>query len=338
MRLTRESLLKVARDTATQRARISRRIICIYLTGSVLEADPLLGGTTDIDLFFVHDSDPVQSREIIRLSEDVHLDIAHYSQSIFHQPRHLRTDPWLGPFIYNKPLVLHDTQHWFDFMQAATGAQFNQPDYTLQRARTLAQSARQLWMALGSQDSASYPEQVKAYLRAVEDAGNAIASLSGEPLTERRFFTRFPQRAQAIGHTEISARLVEMITDPSINYDIQWPTWIESWKEAFTHAGDKGVLPPKLHLARLTYYERAASALWRDHPVAALWIMMKSWTDAAAELDPDSPQFLSWLDMMQALQIDRDHFSQKTSALDHLIDMVDETLDDWGKANGISNL
>lgn len=338
MRLTRESLLKVARDTAAQRARISRRIICIYLTGSVLEADPLLGGTTDIDLFIVHDSDPVQTREIISLSEDVHLDIAHYSQALFHQPRHLRADPWLGPFIYNKPLVLHDTQHWFDFMQAATGAQFTQPDYTLQRARTLAQSARQVWMDLKSLESSPYPDQMKAYLRAVEDAGNAIASLSGEPLTERRFFIRFPQRAQAINQTDISARLVEMITDPSFNFDSKWPGWISSWQESFTQVGAKGSPPPKLHPARLIYYKKAVSALWQEHPVAALWILIKSWTDAAAELDPDSPEILPWLEAMQSLQLNQDHFRQKISDLDRLIDRVEEVLEDWGKANGISSL
>ena len=60
MRLTRETLIKIARDTATQRARVSRRIICIYLTGSCLTDDPLLGGTTDIDLVIVQDGEPIR--------------------------------------------------------------------------------------------------------------------------------------------------------------------------------------------------------------------------------------------------------------------------------------
>ena len=58
MRLTRETLIKIARDTAEQRVQISRRIICIYLVGSVLSDSPLLGGTTDIDLIIIHDSEP----------------------------------------------------------------------------------------------------------------------------------------------------------------------------------------------------------------------------------------------------------------------------------------
>ena len=90
MRLTREALLKIARDTAAQKVRISRRILCIYLTGSLLTPDPFLGGTTDIDLIFIHDSEPIQPREIVRLTDEIHLDIGHYDQAVFHQPRHLR--------------------------------------------------------------------------------------------------------------------------------------------------------------------------------------------------------------------------------------------------------
>ena len=63
-------------------------------------------------------------------------------------PRHLRSDPWLGPFIYNKPMVLHDSSHWFDYNQAATGAQFLQPDNVLARSRILADKARQAWMEM----------------------------------------------------------------------------------------------------------------------------------------------------------------------------------------------
>lgn len=338
MRLTRESLLKVARDTAAQRARVSRRIVCIYLTGSVLGQDPLLGGTTDIDLIFVHDSEPAQEREIVRLTDDIHLDIAHYPQSVFHQPRHLRTDPWLGPFIYSKPMVLHDTQHWFDFMQAATGAQFYQPDYTLQRARALAQTARQGWVDLAAQGSDHPAHQVQAYLRAIRDAGNAVACLTGEPLTERRFFMRFPQRAQAIGRPEISARMVEMLTDTATELDACWPAWIQAWNDALVKISKQENLPPRLQPARHRYYERAAGALWQEHPVAALWILLRNWTEAAAESDPGSPDLQSWNEACQAWHLDADHFEKRAGELDQFMDMVEETLDDWGRANGVSTL
>ena len=67
MRITRETLLKIARDTAAQRARASRDILCIYLTGSLTTDQPLLGGVTDIDLIIVHGSEPPVEREVLRL-------------------------------------------------------------------------------------------------------------------------------------------------------------------------------------------------------------------------------------------------------------------------------
>ena len=71
MRLTRDTLIKIARDSALQRAKVSRRIICIYLTGSVLEETPLLGGTTDIDLIIIQDSEPLQKREVSSQNDDI---------------------------------------------------------------------------------------------------------------------------------------------------------------------------------------------------------------------------------------------------------------------------
>ena len=64
MRITRETLIKAARDNAKQRSQSDRRLVCIYLTGSLLEDEPLLGGTTDIDLVVVHDSEPSVNREM----------------------------------------------------------------------------------------------------------------------------------------------------------------------------------------------------------------------------------------------------------------------------------
>ncbi len=88
------SLVKLPEKYARRRSAI---LACIYLTGSLLSGSPLLGGTTDIDLVFVHTSTPAFPREeVVRLSDEVHLDIAHFSQTIFHQPRHLRVDPWVG--------------------------------------------------------------------------------------------------------------------------------------------------------------------------------------------------------------------------------------------------
>ena len=154
MRITRETLLKIATETAAQRVRQNRSLVSILATGSLLEEEPVLGGTTDIDLIFVHSGQPPIDRELVRLNDEVHLDIAHLPQSLFNQPRQLRVDSWLGPAIYANPILLHDTQHWFEFTQASVRSQFTRPDYALGRARPFAERARQSWLQMRESSSA----------------------------------------------------------------------------------------------------------------------------------------------------------------------------------------
>lgn len=338
MRLTRESLIKMARDLANQRVRISRRIVCIYLTGSILEEESLLGGTTDIDLIIVHDSEPLKNREIVRISDDVHLDIGHYEQAVFHQPRHLRTDPWLGPFIYNKPMVLHDTQHWFEFTQASTGAQFTQPDYIYQRALKLAETARQSWMDLQLNPTGDHPQQLWQYLQTLEDAGNAVASLSGIPLTERRFFLEFPTRADIVDRADLSTEMVGLLTDADNPFTSHWEEWEPAWKSAFLAAGKQEDAPARLNPNRLGYYNRAASALKKDHPMAALWTALRTWTLAVKTLPADGLDLSTWNNAIQALRLDQPRFPGRLEELDKYLDNVEECLDQWGRDNGVSVL
>ena len=169
MRMTREALTRLARDTAAERVRLNRRIVCIYLTGSLLGEEPQLGGTTDIDLVVVHDSQPAVEREVLRLAEDATLDLAHLSQDRFRQPRQMRSDPWLSPFIVNHPLVFHDTQHWFEFTQAAISAQFTQPVNAIGRGQAHYAAARSCWSTL-SAAAANPPQAAWLYLKTMEHA------------------------------------------------------------------------------------------------------------------------------------------------------------------------
>lgn len=337
MRITRDTLLRIARDTAAQRVKVSRRLICIYLVGSCLGEEPLLGGTTDIDLVIIHDSEPLKAREMVRLTDEVHLDISHYNAEHFQHPRHLRSDPWLGPFIYNKPLVLHDSNHWFDYTQAATGAQFQQADYVLARARGLANTARQTWMDLSFNNPSDHRRRVYGYLKALENAGNAVASLSGVPLAERRFMLEFPRRAAALGRNDLSAGLVGLLSGEVEVSDEGWNGWLAGWKAAFDEAAQLDERSPRLHPCRSGYYVRAATALWDEHPSAAFWLLMRTWTLAAYHLPSDSPAILAWQEACKTAGLDKAHFGARLEALDAYLDAVEELLDRWAEQNGVVN-
>jgi hypothetical protein len=347
MRITRESLLKIAQDTAAQRVRVNRRLICIYLSGSLVSApassqspaalsieNPLLGGTTDIDLIFIHDSEPAAPREVLRLSDEVHLDIAHYSQSLFRQPRHLRLEPWLGSFICTKPVVLHDTSHWFDFTQASIFSQFYAPQNVILRARPLQEKARQLWFDLSNGPGFAQPEALVTYFKALETASNAIALLTGEPLTERRFLLHFPARAQHLQKPELSAQLIGLFFKQDLTTD-QWKNWLKEWGEAYQAASAQGDRPLRLHACRMGYYQRAAESLWGDHPAAAAWLLQRTWSQAARCLPAESPLLENWRAACNVLNLGAEHLEERLNQLDVYLDLVEETLDQWEKANGL---
>jgi len=336
MRITRETLLKIARDTAAQRIRVTRRVLCIYLTGSCLQEEPLLGGSGDIDLVMVQDGQPLAAREVVRLNDEISLDIAHYAQEDFSHPRQLRVSPWLGPILYNKPLVLHDSNHWFDYIQASTGAQFLQPDNVLARARTLAEKARQGWLDLSLGGESDPMRRVYAYYKALENAGNAFASLSGVPLSERRFLLQIPQRAAAIQQNELSAALLSLAGGNTEVSDSDWRGWMSAWEACLSAAGAAQSCPVRLQPTRKDYYLRAAGALWEAHPIAAFWIMARTWSLAAAHLPQGSDQRTTMEPALRAVGLDEEHFASRVDELDAYLDRVEEALDRWAQKNGVA--
>lgn len=329
MRITRDTLLKTARDIAAERARASRDVLCIYLTGSLITEQPLLGGVTDIDLIIIHSSEPAVEREVARLTDEVSLDIAHYSQRIYQRPRHLRTDAWIGSYLAEDPLELYDVGHWFEFTQASAAAQFNEPENVIARARPLAESARQGWLAL--EGVAESPQRLRAYLKVLEQAGNAVACLSGSPLTERRFLLNLPERAAAIGRPGLADGLADLFTPQEALTPDRWSELTGPWQEALSAAGALPDAPVRLHPARRLYYERAAAALQDEQPAAALWILLRTWTQAVLAGAPDSP----WKAACRTLELDEAHFEHRLSTLDGYLDGVEEAQDEYIHENGI---
>jgi len=334
MRITRETLRKIAANTATERTRYNRHVIAVYLTGSILEGDPLLGGTADVDLVFVHDSQPPAGREILPITDDIHVDIGHLPQTLFLQPRALRGEAWLGSFLCSNPTLLHDTQHWFEFTQASVCAQFNQPENVLRRARPLAEKARQSWMNFHGDAKSSWPKTVAGYLSILKKAANSIACLSGPPLTERRFMLQFPDRAEAIGHPEIASILAALYTGQPLSDD-EWEGWLRSWDKAYRSVEQSSDPPARLHPARRNYYLKAASTLWEnDHKAAALWSFLHTWTEAVALSDNEEIN-QEWLGAVQRLGLSQDDFAGRMEAVDTYLDGIEEILDVWGEEHGV---
>ena len=279
MRINRQSLIRVIHNTIEERTRLNRNIIAIYLGGSVLGDDYSLGGAIDIDLFFIYGGSVDQEREIVRLTDEVHLDIAHHKQSLYRDTRKLRIHPWMGPNIYNCD-IYYDPSHFMDFTQASVRGQFERPDYVISRARALVNSARQIWFTYEGKQPKVGPPQLLEYLKALRNAANAIASLNGPPLTERRFLIHLPQRTQAVNQPDLFSSFTGLLGAQNIDPNtIQ--TWLSAWGKDYQSIPANS-MPPRLHPVRKFYYMNAIrEILESEHPFAALWPLILTWTQIA---------------------------------------------------------
>jgi hypothetical protein len=333
VRITRDLLLKIARETAAERTRQDRGLLAIYLHGSLLEDEPLLGGAADIDLFIIHNDSAVpQEREIIPVTDEVHLDITHQARPIFRQARELRLHPWLGHTLYGAK-SLYDPQHFMDFVQASVRGQFYRADNVLRRVRPQAEHARQMWFGFTQQPPAPGTASVLLYLRAVVHAVNAIAGLNGPPLTDRRLLLNFPARAEAVRHPGLQAGLLGLLGGPTVDA-AALKAWLPAWQEAWQALPTAGA-PVRLHPARLAYYGLAFDAmLGSDQYAAVLWPLLLTWTLAAAALPTDGPHLAAWQAVVTHLGLAGPAFPERLQALDAYLDLVEEIIETWAKENG----
>lgn len=334
MRITRDLLLTTAKDTVKRYTFGSHDLVCAYITGSLVYEEPLLGGCTDIDLVYVHAIDAPVAREIVPVTEDFHLDIAHLHESIFNQPRSLRTDPWVGSFLCHYPIPIFDQGHWFEYTQAGVFAHFYQPSNIIQRVKPFAERARANWLNLQAGGESITPPSLRIYLQIMKDAANAIACLTSVPLTDRRFMIDFTQRTQALQMPGLAGGLVDLIL-PEEPIEPGWDSWLADWRADFSHLQGQPNLPLTYSIGRTPYYEKAIEGLKDSRQDAALWILLWTWTDITTHLNLVNREDNPYTDFCRRLSLDNEHFQDRIRALDAYLDVVEETIDNWSQANGL---
>ncbi len=326
MRITRDTLLNLARENSAKMIARDRGISCVYVAGSLLTEDPFLAGITDIDLFCIHERPVPAPREIVRINADIHLDIAHYEQEIFMPARKLRTDPWHGSLFAHGPLVLHDPSHWLDYTRSAGTAQFNHPEYVSARVRAFLSPARLTWQAL--QDG-TIPQGVKstqALLEVIRDSANAAAVMTGAPIPMRRLFLELPERSTRAGMPELAGELVQSFTSESVTDD-NWAEWFTGWDKAYNLLNEFGKAPVTLNPSRKNYYFKAIKGLSEERPAAALWMLLFTWTRMAADLPKIGDPYKTWKTLCRQLELDNKNFSGRLELLDGALDRIEDSLD-----------
>lgn len=336
MRVTRESLIRIAKETAQERAFNDRDIIAAYLTGSLVskESDPMLGGTADIDIILVHASEPKHRREFTKLTSDFHVDISHRAKAEFKRPRELRLDPWLGWEMYD-PMLLYEREKFFEFVQAGlrAGFEFNAPPLALKRSRILLKDARAIWRDLLEVEDTITPKDILQYMKSLYHAVNAVAELSGPPLNERRLMLEFASRAETASRPGMEAALVGLMGASALESSVM-SEWLPEWKSAFEAASANPRADVRVHPTRVNYYEKAIQAmLGSDNPRAALWSLLHTWTLAVDVLPENALD--AWRSACGQLGLGWVGFDHRVSGLDHFLDEVESLLDELSTQHGL---
>ena len=335
MRVTRESLIRIAKETVQERAFNDRYLIAAYLTGSLVShTDPLLGGTTDIDIIFIHADEPRQRRELIKLTPDFHVDIGHRAKAEFKRPRELRLDPWLGWEMYD-PMLLFEREKFFEFVQASlrAGFEFNAPAPALQRSRLLLSHGRQIWRDLLQAGDPVTPQDMSKYMKSLFHAINAVAELSGPPLQERRLMLEFPSRAETAQRPGMNAGLIGLMGGSTLDAS-QITPWVSDWKLAFEAAAQNDAVDERIHPARLNYYEKGINGILAgETPHDALWPLLQTWTLAVDVL----PDYMvdAWRSACGQLGFTTLGFEERVQGLDQFLDEVEALLDELAKEHGL---
>lgn len=335
MRVTKDSLLRIAKETVQERAYNDLNIIAAYLTGSLLRDEPMLGGTADIDLVFVHKNEPKTKREFKKLTPDFHLDIIHRSKDDFKSPRELRGDPWLGYEVYD-PLLLYEREKFFDFVQASlrAGFEFEQPTLTLQRSKTLLNNARKIWFEFSEHEDDVTPKQIHLYLQSLFNAINAVAGLNGAPIHERRLLLEFPARAEIIQKQNMVATAYQLLGANKTDID-QIKSWLSDWKSAFKIASENKKSDERINSIRLNYYDKAIkSMLDGETPLSCLWLILHTWTLSSLTLNGDHLKF--WQNACASLGLIGDGFHEYVQGLDHFLDEIEILLEEFANVNGVN--
>jgi hypothetical protein len=330
MRVTRETLIRLAKENAKTRAFDNKDIVAAYLIGSLLNEDSFIGGLTDIDIVFVTAGKPPRTREIVKLTGDFHLDITYHARAEYNPARELRVNPWLGPEVY-APMLLYEREKFFDFVQAAVraGFEFHAPTLTLQRCRTLLAHGRGIWTDLLETGETIGSKDVAHYLKSIYHAACAVAELNGNPLAERRLLLDFPALAEKADRPQMAAGLAGLLGGSRLESGIP-PEWLDAWQTSFLAAAHSGKADARIHADRVNYYRKAFDAM---PGITALWPLLNTWTMSALVLP--STQTKEWQAAMSQLGLTGESFGEKVQGLDQFLDEVEILLDEIASANGL---
>jgi len=334
MRITKDLLHKFAQETVKQRKKDEPDLYAAYLTGSLLRDEPLLGGTTDIDLVLVHKYTAPIPRETEKVTREISYDIFHTVKTDYDQYRELRQDPWLGYPLTHYNIMLFDTDHWLEFIQASVNAEFHNVENVLVRSNKMLGNARNHWFSLIQAAPENHLEWLDHYLNVLELAVNAVLGLISPPLTTRRFMLDFQSRGDDLGVSKIFYGFKGLL-GLSEDSKRDFKPWIAAFEQTLDRLHQNEVIPVHLAPCRKSYYVDALHALADSgEPDQATWPLLHTWVAVQRALGKENLPVKEWDDCLSALNLEESGLGEKTEALDAYLDNAEIILESWAEAYG----
>jgi len=329
VRITRAQLVEAARREVSRRAEADG-LAAAYVIGSLVHDQAVLGGAADIDLVLIHDHVPDSPREIVGLSDEVHLDIAHHHRDQYAQPRMLRLDPWLGPAIYD-PLPLHDPQHFFEWAQASARGQFLRADHRVARAGAFLERARRLQASLDVERP-----WISPFARAALSGANAIATLGGQPVAGRRLLPLLHIAAAEAGCPEAHAGLLRLL-GAEARGPHDFAGWVSAWARAYDAASPLTAEPDLLPERRGYYLRGFQAQLESETPHAVLYTLLDTWERSLSTLaafGQAEEHRAIWEQATTHLDLTADIALRRLGELETYLDTLEAFLEEWAARYG----
>jgi hypothetical protein len=329
VKIERELLIELAQREAERRAQAGD-IVSGYIIGSVARGEPQLGGTADIDLVLIHDQPPKDRREVVHLSPQVHIDIAHHDRELYTRPSELRVHRWIGPAMC-EPIFLYDPDHYFEWAQAGARGQFFRADHALARAEAFLHHARGASSLLPVTG-----RWLQIYLKAALEGANSIACLTGFPAAGRRVTMELEAAAHELGCEQVFEGFLSLLGAGALQ---AWsiPELLSSWARAFDlavrHTQHALLAPP-----RREYYLGAFQHLAEEGQTQAiLWPLLRTWEASMhtlATLGMDAEIHPQWEALLEALRLSPDWHTHRQEQLKGFLDQNQAWIEGWAERHG----
>jgi hypothetical protein len=329
VRITRTQLVEAARREVARRAETDG-LVAAYLIGSLVHDQAVFGGAADIDLVLIHQNPPETPREIVGLSDEVHLDIAHHHRDQYAQPRLLRLDPWLGPAIYD-PLPLYDPEHYFEWAQASARGQFLRPDHRAARAAAFLARARRLRTSLDLERP-----WVSPFARAALAGANAIATLGGLPVAGRRLLPLLETASSEAGFPEAHAGLIRLLGAEN-GPPLDLAGWVSAWARAYDAANTLTVEPDLLPERRGYYWLGFQAQLESADPRAVLFTLLDTWErtlNTLAAFGQAGEHRDAWERALADLDFEPETGPRRLAELESYLDHLEAFAEEWSVRHG----